>query len=223
MLQKQDQKCCHNLFFLFTFTVHWRRCWNVSLLPTYSLNVKETRVFSVKAGGEISNMHWPIDETCPAFYFPEGGFSEPIRSVIPGENYPIVSPFISMAVCWLAQEPLEVCDLLSTIFACGQRLWWVSLLHTFRSPPNNLSHNNVMSLNNLNWCESSLSWLVICFTSKQICWWILMWEDNKGWTFHWRNYGQRAHILARSNFLKVRCLNDGFVSYKHVAFHFTRC
>ncbi len=170
----------------------------------------------MKAGGEISNMHWPIDETCPAFYFPEGGFSEPIRSVIPGENYAIVSPFISMAVCWLAQDPLEVCHL------CMWAKIVMSLLHTFRSPPNNLSQNKVMSLNNLNWWESSLSYFVICFTSK-ICWCILMWEDNRGWAFHWRNYGQRAHILARSNFFKLRCLNDGFVSYKHIAFQFTMC
>ncbi len=29
-------------------------------------------------------------------------------------------------------------------------------------------------------------------------------------------------ILARSNNLKVKHLNDGFISYQHAAFHFTR-
>ncbi len=42
--------------------------------------------------------------------------------------------------------------------------------------------------------------------------------------FHWRKcyYGLWTHILARSDGLKIKHLNDGFVSYKNAAFHFTR-
>ncbi len=35
-------------------------------------------------------------------------------------------------------------------------------------------------------------------------------------------YGLWTRILARSNGLKLKCLNDGFVFYKHTPFHFTR-
>ncbi len=54
---------------------------------------------------------------------------------------------------------------------------------------------------------------------------ILMWEDNKGWTFSLEEeyYGLWTHILAGSSGLKLKHINDGFVSYKHAAFHFTRC
>ncbi len=38
--------------------------------------------------------------------------------------------------------------------------------------------------------------------------------------FHWRKhyYGSWSHILARSDGLKLKCLTDGFVSYKHWLF-----
>ncbi len=53
-----------------------------------------------------------------------------------------------------------------------------------------------------------------------------MWVDSdmRG-LFHWMKhyYGLWTHILARNNGLKLKWLNDGFVSYKHAAFHFTRC
>jgi len=114
---------------------------NVSLLSKCSLNVKERNVLSMKAGGEISNVYWPIDETCLAFYFPEVGFSEPRRSIIPGENYSLATPFVPMAVCWLAQEPSEVFNQLSAIFSHDDSD--VSLFHTFKSLP----HNNVMYAN----------------------------------------------------------------------------
>ncbi len=40
--------------------------------------------------------------------------------------------------------------------------------------------------------------------------------------FHWRKhyYGLWDGILVRRKGLKLKCLNDGFVSYKHTAFHF---
>ncbi len=40
----------------------------------------------------------------------------------------------------------------------------------------------------------------------------------------WRKqyYGKRTDILARSNGSELKRLNDGFISYKHAAFHFTR-
>ncbi len=43
--------------------------------------------------------------------------------------------------------------------------------------------------------------------SKQVCWWILMWEDNVGLLW--------IDILARCDGLNLKCLKDGFVSYKH--------
>ncbi len=33
----------------------------------------------------------------------------------------------------------------------------------------------------------------------------------------------RTHILTRSDSLKLKYLNDGFVSYKYIAVHFTKC
>ncbi len=59
--------------------------------------------------------------------------------------------------------------------------------------------------------------------SKQICGWILMWETTGNGLFHWRKfyYGLWTHILARSQkvkVLKLKRLNDGFVSYKRAAF-----
>ncbi len=51
-----------------------------------------------------------------------------------------------------------------------------------------------------------------------------MWEDDRGWTFHWRKnlYVLWTGILARSNGLKLKYLNFGFVSYKYASFHFIR-
>ncbi len=43
--------------------------------------------------------------------------------------------------------------------------------------------------------------------------------------FHWREhyYGLFSRILTKSQIiLNFKCLNYGFVSYKHAAFHFTR-
>ncbi len=175
----------------------------MSLLPTYSLNVKETRVFSVKAGGEISNMHWPIDETCPAFYFQEGGFSEPIRSVIPGENYVIVSPFVRMEVCWLAQEPLEVCHL------C---MWAKIVMGEYYTRLGALQ--------------------IICHTIKY-CLWIIWTDGNHHWANLWfvsllnkyvggfwceRTTGDGPEATFwRQDALMM----DVFLA--NVAFHFTRC
>jgi len=45
-------------------------------------------------------------------------------------------------------------------------------------------------------------------------------------TFHWRKfrYALWTHISARHEKKDMlKCLNDGFVSYKHAAFHFTIC
>ncbi len=57
-----------------------------------------------------------------------------------------------------------------------------------------------------------------CFT--QICWVILMWEDIRGWTFSLKEalYELWTCILIRSDGLKLKCLNEGFVSYKHSFF-----
>ncbi len=41
----------------------------------------------------------------------------------------------------------------------------------------------------------------------------VMWDDNRGWTFSGGSIN--TDILARSEGLKLRYLNDGFVSYKH--------
>ncbi len=45
-----------------------------------------------------------------------------------------------------------------------------------------------------------------------------------GWIFILfvpHSYGLWTGILARKNGLKLKCLNDGVVSYKHIAFQFT--
>ncbi len=57
-------------------------------------------------------------------------------------------------------------------------------------------------------------------SSKQLC--QRMWEDKVNGLFLWRKhyYRLRTGILARSDSLKLKRLND--VSYKHAAFHFTR-
>ncbi len=60
------------------------------------------------------------------------------------------------------------------------------------------------------------------YKQKQL--WVFMCENNSGWTFGVGSvimaYGR---ILVRSNGLKLKCLNDEFVYYKHTAFHFIRC
>ncbi len=50
-------------------------------------------------------------------------------------------------------------------------------------------------------------------SSKQICKWILMWKDNRWWTFPWRKnyYWFWTHILSRNDGLNLKCLNDGCV------------
>ncbi len=50
------------------------------------------------------------------------------------------------------------------------------------------------------------------FTSKNspkqnICWWILMWEDNRGWNFSLEQV--LLWIMDRSDDLKSKCLHDG--------------
>ncbi len=63
-------------------------------------------------------------------------------------------------------------------------------------------------------------------SSKQICGWILMWETTGDGLFHWRKrfYGLWTRILVRSDGFKLKkSLNDGFFSYKHADFSFTRC
>ncbi len=47
-----------------------------------------------------------------------------------------------------------------------------------------------------------------------------MWEDNRGWTFSLVKVLLWTGILARSDRFKLKRL-DGFVYYKHSAFHFT--
>ncbi len=46
---------------------------------------------------------------------------------------------------------------------------------------------------------------VVQSSSKQIRWSILMWEDNRGWTFFWRKcyFGLWTSILSRRNSLKI--------------------
>ncbi len=53
-------------------------------------------------------------------------------------------------------------------------------------------------------------------SSKQVCWWIFMLEDNRDWIFHWRrSYYELCNcILARSNGLALNILMD-FVSYEY--------
>ncbi len=52
--------------------------------------------------------------------------------------------------------------------------------------------------------------------SEQICWWILIWEDNGEWTFSLKEALLLwIYIVASRNGLKLKCLNDSFVSYKH--------
>ncbi len=45
-------------------------------------------------------------------------------------------------------------------------------------------------------------------------------RDNRELTFCLEEELLWTHFLARSNSLKLKCL-DGFVSYKHAAFHFS--
>ncbi len=56
--------------------------------------------------------------------------------------------------------------------------------------------------------------------SKQIFWWILMWEHNRRWTF---SLEEALLLWVVDLYLKLEHLNDRFVSYKHAAFCFTRC
>ncbi len=49
---------------------------------------------------------------------------------------------------------------------------------------------------------------------------ILIWEDNRGRTISLKEVLLWSWILARSNVLKLKHINDGFGSYKHTAFHF---
>uniref|UniRef100_A0A8C2BGI4 SEC14-like lipid binding 7 n=1 Tax=Cyprinus carpio TaxID=7962 RepID=A0A8C2BGI4_CYPCA len=50
-------------------------------------------------------------------------------------------------------------------------------------------------------------------SSKQICWWILMWQKRLDF-FTGVLLWIMAHILSRRDGLKLKCLNDGFVSHK---------
>ncbi len=67
-------------------------------------------------------------------------------------------------------------------------------------------------------------------SSKQICQRILMWEDNSKLTFSLEEVllWIMDSYFGQKRWFKVKCLeklnaNDGFVSYRHAAFHFTRC
>ncbi len=55
-------------------------------------------------------------------------------------------------------------------------------------------------------------------SSKQTCWCILMWKDNRGWTFSLEEalLWITDLYLSRRNSLNLKCCNDGFVSYKHI-------
>ncbi len=57
--------------------------------------------------------------------------------------------------------------------------------------------------------------------SKLIWQWILMWEDNRGLMFLLEEALLRIMDFGQKQQLKR--LNDGFVSYKQTAFHFTSC
>ncbi len=58
--------------------------------------------------------------------------------------------------------------------------------------------------------------------SKQICLLILMWEDNRGWTFYRGSIVMDYELVFWPEAIKLKGINEGFVSYKHAAFHFTR-
>ncbi len=47
-------------------------------------------------------------------------------------------------------------------------------------------------------------------------WWISMREDIGNGFFHWRKRYYGLRVLARSDSLKLKCANDGFVSYKQL-------
>ncbi len=51
-------------------------------------------------------------------------------------------------------------------------------------------------------------------SSKQVCWWYLMWGQLEMEFFTGGNVIIDRSILARSKGLKLQCLNNGFVSYK---------
>ncbi len=61
---------------------------------------------------------------------------------------------------------------------------------------------------------------VRCLTVQKSSGWILMSETTGVGLSHWRKryYGLWIHILTRSNCLKLKHLNDGFVSYKYAVF-----
>ncbi len=92
-------------------------------------------------------------------------------------------------------------------------------------------HNNAFSVagSHFVWIRREICTDQAQFTSenssKQICGWILMWETaGDGLVIMDGNiimdYGL---ILAGSNTLKLKHLNDGFVSYKHTTLVFSRC
>ncbi len=61
-------------------------------------------------------------------------------------------------------------------------------------------------------------------SSKQICQWILIWEDKRGGCFQWRkSYDYRQVFCPEAMKTKFKNFNDGFVSYEHAVFHLTRC
>ncbi len=55
------------------------------------------------------------------------------------------------------------------------------------------------------------------YSSKQIYWWILMWEDNREWPFSL----EEVPLLIMNWYFGQKCI-ERFVSYKHVAFRFTK-
>ncbi len=58
-----------------------------------------------------------------------------------------------------------------------------------------------LSTSNPNNCSSPIMHKPKQFLTNTVCWWILMWEDNSGWIFHWRKCYYRLwagiFILAR--------------------------
>ncbi len=64
---------------------------------------------------------------------------------------------------------------------------------------------------------------VLCFRVTYVSWFWCEWTTGDVFFLNWRKHysGLWTCILARSNSLKWKCL-DGFVFYKHTAFHLTR-
>ncbi len=71
---------------------------------------------------------------------------------------------------------------------------------------------------NLHRSSTVYKWKTVQNCSKQICGGILMLEEKRRWTFSLEEHYDELWTLAGSDSLKLKRLNDGFVSYKHAAF-----